>query len=86
MTHEEIMRATAPRTARFTVRTVDTANALLLAGAKADTLLTALALVNGPLPEGTTREVIEAAIRQLTDVSASLTHEGNTLNRLGDSS
>jgi hypothetical protein len=68
----------------WTVTTVATADALLLAGSKVDTLVTALTMVKDPLPEGTTREVVDEAIRKLGQVSDMVTHEGNQLHRLGD--
>ena len=68
------------------VRTVDTANALLLAGSKVSTLITALELVMDPLPEGATLDAVDVAVIKLKQVQDSLTFEGNTLNSLGDSS
>ena len=70
----------------FTVKTVDTANALLLAASRVATTITALKMILAPLPEGTTMEVIDVAIIKLREASHALEYEGNQLNRLGDSS
>jgi len=60
-------------------KTIDVANALILAANKMDTVRLSLRLVMDPLEPGHTRDVVEHAIRNLGQLADRLVEEGNTL-------
>ncbi|KKK79273.1 hypothetical protein LCGC14_2835180 [marine sediment metagenome] len=69
-------------TGDFTVKTVDTANGLLLAGSKVYALITALELIQHDIPHGRTHDIIELAKHHLGATSQDLITEGTYLGDL----
>lgn len=68
-----------------TVHTCHLANSLRMAGAQADTLKKALEHLGKDLPEGATKEILEACDTRLDYVADALTTEADMLDKWGES-